>query len=84
MLLNLAFVGSATSVGAQSRGVLRAANRPPEPKFIKQRFCGHDDMKLALLRDLPFSRNQPLKWADEYYTRILKKENKKEGCLDEI
>jgi hypothetical protein len=41
-------------------------------------------MKLALLRDLPFSRNQPLKWADEYYTRILKKENRKEGCLDEI
>jgi hypothetical protein len=25
-----------------------------------------------VLRDLPFSRNQPLKSADEYYIRILK------------
>jgi hypothetical protein len=28
-----------------------------------------------VLRDLTFSPNQPLKWADEYL-RILKKENK--------
>jgi hypothetical protein len=38
-----------------------------------------DNMKL--LRDLPFSRNQPLKWADEYYIRILKKGNRNAGCL---
>jgi hypothetical protein len=25
-----------------------------------------------VLRDLPFSRNQPLKSADDYYIRILK------------
>jgi hypothetical protein len=30
------------------------------------------DMISSLLRDLPFSRNQPLKSADDQYIRILK------------
>jgi hypothetical protein len=43
---------------------------PPKRNVKKQRFCRHDDMKV--LRNLPFSRNQPLKSADDYYIGILK------------
>jgi hypothetical protein len=35
-------------------------------------------------RDLPFSRNQPLKSADEQYTGILKNKIKTLQNLDEI
>jgi hypothetical protein len=40
-------------------------------------------MTSKVLRDLPFSQNQPLKWADDKYIRILKnkliKLKKKQG-----
>jgi hypothetical protein len=44
--------------------------KPPKPKFNKHRFCRYYDTKV--LPDLPFSRNQPLKSADDWYIRILK------------
>jgi hypothetical protein len=37
--------------------------KPPKLKFKKHRFFGYYDIKM--LRDLPFSRNNPLKSADE-------------------
>jgi hypothetical protein len=43
---------------------------PPKPKLKKN--CIYYDIKI--LRDLPFSRNQPLKSADDQNIRIL--ENK--------
>jgi hypothetical protein len=42
----------------------------PKPKFKKSNFV---DIKIAtVLRDFPFSRNQPLKSADDQYIRIWK------------
>jgi hypothetical protein len=39
------------------------AAAPPKPKLKKTHFL--DIMVLKVLRDLPFSRNQPLKSADD-------------------
>jgi hypothetical protein len=49
----------------------------------KQFFLGK--MVSTILRNLPFNRNQPLKTADDRYTRILKDKIKiSYGVLDEI
>jgi hypothetical protein len=43
---------------------------PPFQIVIKKkRFCRHDD--IGLLRDLPFSRNRPLKSAYDWYIIVL-------------
>jgi hypothetical protein len=42
----------------------------PENRNLKNRFGRYYDKKV--LRDLPFSRNQPLKSAGDQYIRILK------------
>jgi hypothetical protein len=47
-----------------------APRNPPKPKFQKHRRFGFCSIKV--LRDFPFSRNQPLKSADDQYIRILK------------
>jgi hypothetical protein len=44
----------------------------PKRNLKKHRFCRQDDIKF--LRDLLFSRNQPLKSADDYYIEALKSE----------
>jgi hypothetical protein len=46
--------------------------KPPNPKKLK--FKKHAFVAIMIskvLRDLPFSRNQPLKSADEWYIKIL-------------
>jgi hypothetical protein len=48
---------------------------PKHPKVKlkkKTEFCRYYDIRI--LRDLPFSRNHPMKSADDYYVGILKKE----------
>lgn len=47
----------------QGGGCWAAAPPPPNPKFKKDRFCRYCDIKV--LRDLLFSRTQPLKLADD-------------------
>jgi hypothetical protein len=43
----------------------------PHNRNLKEhKFCRYYDIRI--LRDLPFSRNQTLKSADDYYVRILK------------
>jgi hypothetical protein len=59
--------------------------KPPKPKVKKDRFCEHVGIKV--LRDFSFSRNQPLKSADDQYITILKSKfkklkNKKTGLCD--
>jgi hypothetical protein len=44
--------------------------KAPKPTFIKHTFFIFYDMNI--LGDLPFSRNQPLKSADDQCIRILK------------
>jgi hypothetical protein len=56
----------APTKGAPKGGGGAAELQPPKtlkPKFKKTDFCRYYDIKL--LRDLPFSRNQPLKSADD-------------------
>jgi hypothetical protein len=50
---------------------------PLKIEIKKKRFCGHNDMK----RDLSFSRNQPLKSADDWQIRILKNRLQNLGYL---
>jgi hypothetical protein len=64
----------------------RAADppNPPKLKFKKHRVL---DMISKILRDILFSRNQPLKSADDQYIRILKTkliklQNQKTGRCD--
>jgi hypothetical protein len=45
-------------------------SNPPKPKLKEIYFV--DIMISKVLRDFPFSRNQPLKTADDRYVRILK------------
>jgi hypothetical protein len=44
--------------------------RPQTPKTEIQIFYRHDDTKV--LREWPFSRNQPLKPTDDWYIKFLK------------
>jgi hypothetical protein len=57
---------------AHRRGGCRAAapTKSPKPEFKKKDFV--DIMISKVLRDFPFSRNQPLKSAGDQYIRILK------------
>jgi len=43
---------------------------PPKSKLKKRRFDRHDDIKV--IRDLPLSRNLPLKSPDDWYMRNVK------------
>jgi hypothetical protein len=56
--------------GAPNGGCRAAAPTPPKPKFKKRDFV--DIVISSVLRDFPFSRNQPLKSADDQCIRILK------------
>jgi hypothetical protein len=62
-----------TSKGAPKRGCRAAAppppNKPAKPK-LKKKFV--DIMISDVLCDFPFSQDQPLKSADDWYRRILK------------
>jgi hypothetical protein len=49
---------------------LQPSLNPPKPKFKKTYFVGV--MISNVLRDVPFSRNQPLKSAGDWYIVILK------------
>jgi hypothetical protein len=69
------------------RGAAGAAAPPPNPNLKDTDFV--DIMMSKVLRDFPFSRNQPLKSADDQYIRILKtkliklkKKNEKIGHCD--
>jgi len=56
---------------AERKGVAVPSSLPPRlnSKFVQHRFCIHD---IKLLRDLPFSRNQQLVFAYDWYIIILK------------
>jgi hypothetical protein len=58
----------------RTRGGCRAAARqPPQiPQNLNLKNTNFVDMVSKVLRDLPFSRNQPLKSANDWYIRILK------------
>jgi hypothetical protein len=64
---------SSTRKGGGTSGIAVPPNTP-KSKFKQPRFCRYCIMISKVLRDLPFSRNQPLKSVDEYYVRILKHE----------
>jgi hypothetical protein len=55
----------------QGRGVAAPPNPPPQNRNLKNTDFA-DIMISKDLRDFPFSRNRPLKSADDYYIRILK------------
>lgn len=63
------------AAGAHPKGGKELQGATPPNQNLKNRFCRHDDIKL--LRDLPFSQNQPLKSSDDYYIRILENKIKK-------
>jgi hypothetical protein len=71
-----------TSRGRPKRGGCseRGPHPPPKYKFKKRDFA--DTMVSNVSRDLPFSRNQTLKSADEQYTVILKNKIKSYKDLD--
>jgi hypothetical protein len=53
-------------------GGFRAATRP-DPQTRNSKNTDFVDIMISkVLRDFPFSRNQPLKSADDQYIRILK------------
>jgi hypothetical protein len=54
------------------KGCLAAAPppNPPKPKFEKKKKTNFIAMISKVLCDFPFSRNQPLKSADDQYIRI--------------
>jgi hypothetical protein len=56
-------------------GVYRAATDSKSRNLKKADFV--DTRILSILHNLPFSRNQPLKSADDYYIGILKNKIKK-------
>jgi hypothetical protein len=49
---------------------LQSCTPPPQNRNLKNIFCRYYDIKV--LRDFPFSRNQPLKSPDDRYNTILK------------
>ena len=78
-------MGPLLSAGAHTKGKAAWSN-PPKPPKIEIKEIGFVDIISELLHDLPFSRNQPLKSADDWYIRILKnkliklKKNKTGHC----
>jgi hypothetical protein len=60
------------SQGERAAGL--KAPKPPKREFKKAGFL--DIMISNLFRDFRFSRNQPLKSADDQYIRILKNKSK--------
>jgi hypothetical protein len=65
-------------VQGRTQGRGRAAGLQPPPQTpkteIKKKKTGFVDIMISnLFREFPFSRNQPLKSADDRYIRILKK-----------
>jgi hypothetical protein len=57
--------------GAPKGGCWGAA--PPKPKNQDLKNTDYVDVMISnVLRDLPFSRNQPLKLVDNWYIRILR------------
>jgi hypothetical protein len=60
------------NTGAHPREGCRAAGHPkPQNRFFKNTDFV-DIIMSNVLRDVPFSRNQPLKSVDDWYIRILK------------
>jgi hypothetical protein len=58
-------------------GLLGCTTTPPTPSEIELKKTNFVYMTISIiLRDLPFSPNQPLKSFDEWYFRILKSEIK--------
>jgi hypothetical protein len=86
MVINGYKQGSNQGVGGCSPAV--PPSKPPQNRNLKD--TDFVDMMLSkILRDLPISRNQPLKLADDWYIRILEnkliklKKNKKIGhCIE--
>jgi hypothetical protein len=54
-----------------AHAVLQPPQTPQNRNLKKRRFCGYYDI-IMILRNFPFSRNQPLQSADDQYIRILK------------
>jgi hypothetical protein len=52
-------------------GVLQPGSSTPKNRNLKKIYFV-DAMTCNVLRDLPFSRNDPLKLSDDYYIGILK------------
>jgi hypothetical protein len=81
------WLGASVS-GAHSRGGCRIVAPPQTPQNQNLKDTDFVDMIISkVLRDFPFSRNQPLKSADDQYIRILKNKltklkNKKTGHCD--
>jgi hypothetical protein len=64
----------------QDRGVARMWNTSIK---IKNRYFVSTRI-LHILGELPFSQNQPLKYADDSYIRIFKNKRKTHDALDKI
>jgi hypothetical protein len=59
---------------AEGKGSCWAAATPPPPILNEKKNADFIDTTLSnVLRDLPFSRNQPQKSSDDWYVKILKK-----------
>jgi hypothetical protein len=78
-----------TQGGGGSRRAAAPSHTPKRPKRkFKKNIDFVDIMISKVLRDFPFSRNQPLKSADDWYITILKnklitlKKYKKTGHCD--
>jgi hypothetical protein len=85
-LINTTLIALVFVRGAPTGGCQAAAPPPHKPPNLKNTYFV-DIMISKVLRDLPFSRNQPLKSADDCYIRILKNKliklkNKKIGHCD--
>ena len=65
-------MGPLLSAGAHPKGKAAWANPPKPPKIEIKKKIGFVDIISKLLHDLPFSRNQLLKSADDWYIGILK------------
>jgi hypothetical protein len=61
---------SSGSRGAPTRGVLLGFTPPPQSKIKETHLVGA--MISKVIRYLRFNRNEPLKSADDEYTRIFK------------
>jgi hypothetical protein len=78
--------GSHSGVGGEEGrirgGGCRAASPPNPSKNRNLKNTGSVDIMISeVLRDFSFSRNQPLKLADDQYIRISKKKKKKKKKL---
>jgi hypothetical protein len=58
--------------GRPQRGGLQPGTQPPSQSKFKRNTNFVNTVISVVLRDFPSSRNQPLKWADDYYIGILK------------